>query len=76
MLCNAYDDMAVLVFKHSRCYNPSPLKKSRPEIQSNRISNGKENVSIQKHPQLVHTIAEVPVQTRFATTEQTNIILY
>ena len=49
---------------------PSPKKKSRPEIQSHRVSNGKGNVSIQKHSQLVHKTAEVPLQTWFVTTEQ------
>ena len=60
----------VLGFKTPGVLQSFPLKKSRPEIQSHRISNGKGNVSIQKHPQLVHTIAEFPLQTWFATTEQ------
>ena len=64
-----------LVFKTPEVLQSFPLKETRPEIQSHRISNGKGNVSIQKYPKLVHKTAEVPLQSWFTITEQTNIIL-
>ena len=53
----------VLVFKTPEVLQSFPLKEISPEIQSHRVSNGKENVLVQKHPKLVHKTAEVPLQT-------------
>ena len=60
----------VLVFKTPEVLQSFPLKEISSRDLSHRVSNGKGNVSIQKHLKLVHKIAEVPLQTWFVTTEQ------
>ena len=66
----------VLGFKTPGVLQSFPLKKSRPEIQSHRISNGKGNVSVQKHPQLVHKTAEVPLQNTTCNNRAQLTLLY
>ena len=66
----------LLGFKTPEVLQSFPLKKSRPEIQSHKVSNGKGNVSVQKHPKLVHKIAEVPLQNTICNNRAQLTLLY
>ena len=60
MLCNAYDDMSNFSArsKHQRCYNPSPLKKSHPEIYNLELSNGKRKCVMLTHHNFIQKASE------------------